>query len=319
MLTLAGSTISILLTMQQQYNYAGEVISVTPAMAESWLKIHAKFQRPLSDKKVAEWVRLMHLGQFKLTHQGIAITNRGEILDGQHRLAAIAKSGITREMVVTLNADPTTFDSLDRGYTRSNLSVMRIQGFDVGTQKLSALNTLLWIPSVESSLQRTWSIYDLPEVAEYFSYAMTFVFTKGSQSKFNGGYIRGAGLRAIASNPGHAEKVARFYYVLSTGESCQASEVLIARARRKLEAIKSPGQRDGRWRGYWITIHALKAYLSGTDIKHEGNIGNTTFMQGGAAKAFPSFLDEYRPHLPWSSIKKPTSLFPNSAFSLKAV
>jgi hypothetical protein len=289
------------------FNYESVLTFVTVAMAERWLSKDAIFQRPINERRVNEWVRLMQRGEFHLTHQGIAITANDEIVDGRHRLKAIVKTGIPRKMLVVYNADPETFPYLDRGFNRNNISILRLQGFESNSNQLSALNSLLWNPASESSIQRTWSVYDLPSIIDYFEEAMDFVFAKGTLTKFATGYARGPGLRAIASNPVVAPEVARFYHVLAHGTSRTDNELVIIHARERLSSLRT-GNREGRWNGYWIVLHALKNYLSGSPIKYKNNIGNASFMESSAPKAFESFVDAWKPTTPWGSMKKPKKL-----------
>lgn len=53
------------------------------------------------------------------THQGIAFDTRGRMTDGQHRLTAQARSGVTLDWVVTTGLAPEAFDRTDIGDVRS--------------------------------------------------------------------------------------------------------------------------------------------------------------------------------------------------------
>jgi len=82
-----------------------EVRAVTPAMAREMLARNAG-NRKLSQTKVSMYARIMREGSWRLTHQGIAITEDGGLIDGQHRLAAIVMYGKpVRLLVTTMRAD----------------------------------------------------------------------------------------------------------------------------------------------------------------------------------------------------------------------
>jgi hypothetical protein len=55
---------------------------------------------------------------FETTHQGIAISDTGKLLDGQHRLMAIVKSGIPAVMSVSLGLTDKSFQAMDCGIPR---------------------------------------------------------------------------------------------------------------------------------------------------------------------------------------------------------
>lgn len=79
---------------------SSEVREITPAMAREMLA-HNDGNRGLSVSKVAFYTRIMRDGSWRLTHQGIAISDTGNVIDGQHRLAAVAGCGRPVRMQVT--------------------------------------------------------------------------------------------------------------------------------------------------------------------------------------------------------------------------
>lgn len=106
---------------------------VGPEQAKAWLK-HNFGNRPVSDDVVDAYARDMVAGQFITTHQGVAFNDRDDLIDGQHRLRAIVKSGCTVRLMVTFglpSAAPgrkmTTMDAVDRGRTRSVADQLKIQ------------------------------------------------------------------------------------------------------------------------------------------------------------------------------------------------
>lgn len=61
----------------------------------------------------------MRRGQFMTTHQGIAFTDDGELLDGQHRLKAIQIYGQPVEMLCVYGLEKAAFAFIDIGVKRS--------------------------------------------------------------------------------------------------------------------------------------------------------------------------------------------------------
>lgn len=91
---------------------------VTPQQALQMLQ-HNYGNRPLRKSFVDQYVDDILRGKWKLSHQGIAISKEGRLLDGQHRLTAIVESGISIQMVIARNVDEASFFVMDRGKTRS--------------------------------------------------------------------------------------------------------------------------------------------------------------------------------------------------------
>jgi hypothetical protein len=108
------------------------VEKLTPSEAEKLLKGAAEQrQRTLSATRVQQYARNMRDGQWRVTHQPIAIDRHGVLIDGQHRVAAVAASEILDgvEMLIAYDADPETFDLIDTGRPRSPAQTLTIAGY----------------------------------------------------------------------------------------------------------------------------------------------------------------------------------------------
>lgn len=107
-----------------------EVVTLTPNDAEKLLiASSSQRQRPLSQTRVQQYARLMRDGQWRVTHQAIGIDPAGVLIDGQHRVAAIAASGVNVPILIAYDSDPETFDVLDTGRTRTPAATLSIAGF----------------------------------------------------------------------------------------------------------------------------------------------------------------------------------------------
>ena len=99
-----------------------EKIKITPAMATAWLKFNTG-NRKLPTGNAKFYQRLIETGQFATTHQGLAfvgnIENPIRLIDGQTRLVAIAKSGISLTQWVFWECEENTFETIDGGKPRS--------------------------------------------------------------------------------------------------------------------------------------------------------------------------------------------------------
>lgn len=74
--------------------------TITPDMASAWLAKNTN-NRNISINLLQKYVRTIEAGEWTLTHQGIAFYDDGTLADGQHRLTAIVKSGISVRMQVS--------------------------------------------------------------------------------------------------------------------------------------------------------------------------------------------------------------------------
>jgi hypothetical protein len=77
---------------------------------------------------VARYAREIAAGRWKPNGETIKFTMDGVLLDGQHRLAAVALAGVGIETTVVWGLDPDCFDTIDSGRPRSAADMLAIQG-----------------------------------------------------------------------------------------------------------------------------------------------------------------------------------------------
>lgn len=107
-----------------------QIIEVTPRLAAEFLERNASNRR-MRPGHVNALASVMAAGQFQSTHQGIAINTEGEVVDGQHRLAAIMRSGVSVRMPVAygVNAEHYGHLMIDVGMNRSTADVYAVDRF----------------------------------------------------------------------------------------------------------------------------------------------------------------------------------------------
>lgn len=95
-----------------------DLVSITPDMAKVML-LNNSGNRAIRRKCVELYKREMLSGLWQTSHQGIAISQTGEVLDGQHRLTAIAESGVAVKMYICTGVPSVVFSIVDSGLKRS--------------------------------------------------------------------------------------------------------------------------------------------------------------------------------------------------------
>jgi hypothetical protein len=119
------------------------VQTITPARASEWLTANTT-NRPLSRATVRSFAEAMRRGEWLVTHQGVAFDERGVLVDGQHRLAAIVEADQPVEMTVFTEVPEGTFDVLDTGKRRSAADVLAIEG-EKNSTLLAAMVRNVWL------------------------------------------------------------------------------------------------------------------------------------------------------------------------------
>lgn len=92
---------------------------ITPKIAAELLSSNREDNRNLRPRVVDYLTDAMLAGEYLVTHQGIGIDKTGALIDGQHRLRAVIKSGKAQTFLVTRGLDPRVYSVLDCGLSRS--------------------------------------------------------------------------------------------------------------------------------------------------------------------------------------------------------
>jgi len=117
-------------------------MTVTPEFAAKLLRTN-NMNRPLSKPHVNNLANAMLRGEWSMNGDAIRISKCGKLLDGQHRLSAIIKSGISCETVVISELDIETFHTIDIGRkSRGAADILAIQGEKNWNVLAGALNVI---------------------------------------------------------------------------------------------------------------------------------------------------------------------------------
>lgn len=103
-----------------------EIVNMTPEMAEDLLEINTSNRKP-RQRVIDHYVSTIKRGEWILTHQGVAVSNTNVLLDGQHRLLAIIKSGKSMPIMVTTGLPDKAFSAIDSGAPRTLSDLTKIE------------------------------------------------------------------------------------------------------------------------------------------------------------------------------------------------
>lgn len=149
-----------------------QIMTVTSAMATSWLA-NNKINRPIRKEHVAKYVTQMASGRWPLTHQGVAIAWDGSLVDGQHRLMAIAQTGRAMEMVVATECDPSIYGYLDQGIVRTASDLLAAHGEAHAKHAAAMARTVMKWGEKQSAPTRTaiceWAISNMRHIKPFLS------------------------------------------------------------------------------------------------------------------------------------------------------
>jgi hypothetical protein len=115
---------------------SASIVFVTPEMAARWLDTNTRNRR-VRRETVNAYARDMTSGDWQLTGESVKFAPDGTLLDGQHRLHAIVKSGATVPLYVMRGITPEAQRVMDTGRKRTASDALAIRG-DQHTAALAA-------------------------------------------------------------------------------------------------------------------------------------------------------------------------------------
>lgn len=102
-----------------------ETKAVGPEMAAILLEGNTR-NRPAKQQHIENLAREMSEGRFQYNGDTIRVDRHGNLLDGQHRLMAVVKSGTTHLMTIISGLDPETFLTIDQGTRRTSADMLGV-------------------------------------------------------------------------------------------------------------------------------------------------------------------------------------------------
>jgi hypothetical protein len=143
--------------------------TIGPEDAKDILDNRNKRNRAISPKTVSEYARQMAANEFPFIADPIRFDRNDNLIDGQHRLAAVVASECPQTFVIVRNLDPDTQKYMDAGRKRTATDQLRIEGMPS--------------PSVAASIGRFvmhWQAGDVPGFNTKFSTAEVVDFVESN-------------------------------------------------------------------------------------------------------------------------------------------
>lgn len=113
---------------------------ITPEMAEEMLSDSRFKNRKIRQATVDIYADDMSNGRWKENGETIKITSDDRLIDGQHRLHAIIRSGKPQELLIVRGISPDVVDTIDTGLKRSLENALQFQGRAYETGAASVVN-----------------------------------------------------------------------------------------------------------------------------------------------------------------------------------
>ncbi len=140
-----------------------EIVRVTPTIAGEWLAENKK-NRNIAQNTVDLYARDMTAGQWHFTGEPIKFDKDGHLIDGQHRLMAVLRSGKPISFLVVRGLSSDAQDLMDSGKKRSAADMLQLHGHANATLTASTARFGLII---DSGIRVAGQSVSKPEISAY--------------------------------------------------------------------------------------------------------------------------------------------------------
>lgn len=250
-------------------------VTVTPDLANDLLRLNTE-NRPVKPMVVNKYAKELDEGTFHFTGDAIKISKEGVLLDGQHRLLAIVKSGKPMQMHIQSGLDPNVFLVLDTGTQRTISDIMGLKHYKYYNKVASVARIIHTIQNkepiggVEGRAKRQHSVL-LKMVESLDKDRLEEACATGHDARLRAKFIDSnliAAMDYIISSHGKGDEFKQFCKLLSTGDglgSSNHSSIWLLR-ERLIDDLRSHTKLTTTAR-YFLLVNTWNAYLKGKSLK----------------------------------------------------
>lgn len=236
--------------------------TITPELAAHYLALNTQ-NRPLNQRHVDFLVDEIKGGRWRLNGESIKL-NGTRLLDGQHRLSAIAMSGQAIQSLVVRNIDGSVFDTIDLNRRRSGADVLSIVGEQNASQIASTLQFLHSYRTNAVTNSYRLSVTKMQEELALFPGCRKSV-SMANQKGLIMPVSVAAGIHYLASLVDRTI-ADQFLSDLISGASLQQHDPVLLLRNRMIQNRQSAA-RLGKYYIAALAIKAINVRLTGTEIK----------------------------------------------------
>lgn len=266
---------------------------ITPDMANEMLKSNTNNYRKAYYKVVAKYADDMANGRWQTNGDPIRISKSGVLLDGQHRLMAIAKSGTTQTMLIVYDVEDET-SVFDIGYRRNLQQIVKHNSLKAGALDNSCLSGVRIILSRD--MANTNDVSDAMVLAyveqnEDLLATATQILRSGNSKQRPGkcGPCASATVWMLKTGE-RQDTLRRFFTVVNSGfpdETRGVSSAIVL--RNKIMEVSKTKYREKRREIFLTTVRAFNDYKAGIPRKMAYSVSGLECQR--IADAYYDFCD----------------------------
>lgn len=230
-------------------------IMMTPEHAEKLLAGNYN-NRSLRPNWANEIAKMIENGEWNLTHQAIAVSTTGQLIDGQHRLTAIVKAKKAVPIILAEQCDPASFLSIDKGIKRSTAD-------SLGMNKKIVETVAFLLRIAGARAERPTLVKELMDTEYGYAAEMLIKVCATTRRGASTAAIK-AGAVAQMVETGKYEKIAQHYRKFINLDYTNMPPLLLQLEKQIASGTAHTAERD------WLFCRAYRAF----DLapKHDKNI-----------------------------------------------
>jgi hypothetical protein len=192
---------------------------ITPELAEHYLSKRPTGasdikQRNISDKLVDRYADDMLNENWPFTGDPVRFNTLGELVDGQHRLRAMAQAGLTEMVIVIRGLTPDTFSVFDTGRPRSFTDLLASKGVSNVSMVAGVTRRVFYWRRGNYGVANIGRVPNPPFLGMPASPSMLLETFNAFKPEIQAASRRGAGLRAQFAPKTAAPAVIAFAYLV---------------------------------------------------------------------------------------------------------
>jgi hypothetical protein len=281
-------------------------VKVEPAIAQLLLDIHNKKNRPMSMATIKKYTHEMNQGMWRDGVTTIQFSSEQNLLDGQHRLAAVRDSGKPAIFSFTFNHDPASFAVIDTGKKRSGADTLSVHGFSNTSTLTSMIRKYnhyyakqgnMWSINTPCSNEQ---ILNLADSNEHFSRIAAYMDSHknfqdyGTKSDLGASYAILHDIDAVRAEAFIEMALLKNQFVydgVDFAELFSSLRYSLVRNKSSNKSKQGQGKKDpheAESRTYWLMFDAWNAFVAGENREittKKINRNRFVFIQKWAAPA----------------------------------
>ena len=241
------------------------VFVFTPSIAETVLKEYNTMNRPKKPGKIKLYSEYMQARRWALDGNTVKFTKGGRLADGQNRLMACVRSGVSFSTHVVFGIADELFNTLDQGKNRTGADALAVAGFTNCTVLAGAVR---WVHLIETDRVKQRDSYPQDQILRLIQERYVTLPDIASQATF------------YANTAQPPSLIVAMIYLLTKANAAKAAEFLTA-------------WRAGQWGGRFKPIGLMQARIADISSKSSGRVHEA--VRGALIiKAWNLFIEGHR-------------------------